>query len=50
MNGKVHRHTHNGYVKENNSMVVCEVQSEITKRIYALSLEGVGTNKNSWKY
>jgi site-specific DNA recombinase len=46
IDGKVHAIPPYGYVKgENNLMVVCEVQSEIIKRIYALSLEGVGTNK-----
>lgn len=44
--GKVHAIPPYGYVKgENNLMVVDEVQSEVIKRIYDLSLQGIGTNK-----
>jgi site-specific DNA recombinase len=45
-NGKVHAISPYGYKKnENNLMVINDVQAEIIKRIYALSLSGVGTVK-----
>ena len=45
-NGRVHAISPYGYKKnENNLMVIDEVQAEIIKRIYALSLSGVGTKK-----
>ncbi len=44
--GKVHAIPPYGYVKgENNLMVIDDVQSEVIKRIYDLSLQGKGTNK-----
>lgn len=45
-NGKVHAISPYGYKKnENGLMVVNDVQAETIKRIYALSLSGVGTIK-----
>ena len=45
-NGKVHAISPYGYKKnENGLMVINDVQAEIIKRIYALSLSGVGTIK-----
>jgi len=45
-NGKVHAIAPYGYKKgENGIMVINDVQAEIIKRIYALSLSGVGTIK-----
>ena len=45
-NGRVHAISPYGYKKdENNLIVIDEVQAEIIKRIYALSLSGVGTIK-----
>jgi len=45
-NGKVHAIAPYGYKKgENNLMVIDDAQAEIIKRIYALSLSGVGTIK-----
>jgi DNA invertase Pin-like site-specific DNA recombinase len=45
-NGKVHAISPYGYKKnENNLLIIDEVQAEIIKRIYALSLSGVGTIK-----
>lgn len=45
-NGKVHAIAPYGYKKnENNLLIIDEVQAEIIKRIYALSLSGVGTIK-----
>ena len=45
-NGKVHAISPYGYKKDdNNLMVIDEVQAEIIKRIYALSLSGIGTKK-----
>ena len=45
-NGRVHAISPYGYKKdENNLMVIDEVQAEIIKRIYALSLSGIGTKK-----
>jgi site-specific DNA recombinase len=46
VNGKVHAIAPYGYKKdENNFMIIDDVQAENVKRIYALSLSGVGTNK-----
>jgi len=45
-NGKVHAIAPYGYKKnENNLLIIDEVQAEIIKRIYAMSLSGIGTNK-----
>ena len=45
-NGRVHAISPYGYKKDdNNLMVIDEVQAEIIKRIYALSLSGIGTKK-----
>lgn len=45
-NGKVHAIAPYGYKKnENNLLIIDEVQAEIIKRIYSLSLIGIGTNK-----
>jgi len=45
-NGKVHAISPYGYKKnENNLLIIDEVQAEIVKRIYSLSLSGIGTNK-----
>ena len=45
-NGKVHAISPYGYKKdENNLMIIDEEQAEIIKRIYTLSLSGVGTKK-----
>ncbi|MGO4819511.1 recombinase zinc beta ribbon domain-containing protein [Flavobacterium sp. W22_SRS_FP1] len=46
INGKVHSIPNYGYKKGiGNLMVIDEEQSEIVKRIYDLSLKGIGTNK-----
>lgn len=46
IDGKVHSVPNYGYKKGlDNLMVIDEVQSEIVKRIYDLSLKGIGTNK-----
>lgn len=45
-NGKVHAISPYGYKKDkDNLMIIDDVQAEVVKRIYALSLSGVGTIK-----
>lgn len=45
-NGKVHAISPYGYKKDkDNLMIIDDVQAEVVKRIYALSLSGVGTLK-----
>lgn len=45
-NGKVHASPPFGYTKDSNKfLIINEEESEIVKRIYAMSLEGKGTDK-----
>jgi site-specific DNA recombinase len=45
-NGKVHALSPYGYYKDNNKQyAINEVQAEVIREIYAMSLNGIGTNK-----